>query len=130
MEPRPHVIVPRSYGHSAEAESPVGASLGWDVNSYEEMARAHLEVESVEWEAGLPSEMTLELLGELAADLLQVEVPDPAPPRLQCAVTVLQALVEARGWIAGKLPHACHAKYSIAERAVSETLIAQGELGR
>ncbi len=65
------------------------------------MARAHLEVEPAEWEAGLPSEMTLELLRELAADLRQVEVPDPDQSRLQRAVTLLQAIVEARAAAVG-----------------------------
>ena len=71
------------------------------MSSFEEMARAQLGVEPAEWEAGLPSEMTLELLRELAADLRQVEVPDPDQSRLDRAMTLLQAILEARAAAVG-----------------------------
>ena len=90
------VIGHRTCRHLAQVESPAGANRGWGVSSFEEMTRAQLEVRPAEWEAALPSEMTLESLRELAADLRQAEVPDPDESRLQRAVTVLQTIVEAR----------------------------------
>ena len=101
LQSPPCVVEPRCYPKLAAGQSPAGASLGPDVSSFEEMARAQLEIEPAKWEAGLPSEMTLESLRELAVDLRQIEVPDPDQSRLQRAVTLLQAFVEARAEAVG-----------------------------